>query len=56
MTPDDDPRPQPPEPPDDDACCGNGCEPCVYDLYDQARERYRVALREWEARHPQRDA
>jgi cytochrome-b5 reductase len=22
-----------PEPPDASECCGNGCDPCVYDIY-----------------------
>jgi len=50
--PDDDPVPVAPTPPDDDACCGNGCDPCVYDLYDTERERYFSALRAWMQRHP----
>ncbi|WP_199542652.1 oxidoreductase-like domain-containing protein [Paraburkholderia kururiensis] len=46
----DDPRPQPPLRPTDDDCCRGGCAPCVFDLYDEACERYRVALAAWEAR------
>lgn len=46
-----DPMPQAPEAPDLDACCGNGCEPCIFDLHDMAMDRYRQALREWKARH-----
>ena len=49
-TPVPDERPQPPEPPDLDACCGNGCEPCIFDLHDLAMDQYRQALRAWEAR------
>lgn len=49
---DDDPPPVAPPWPDDDACCGNGCDPCIYDLHAEAMERYRQALREWKARHP----
>jgi hypothetical protein len=49
-----DPRPVEPAPPDDDACCGNGCEPCIYDLYNAERERYFAALRAWEARQSKR--
>jgi len=45
-----DPRPQPPEPPEPSDCCQSGCIPCVYDLYDEARERYQEAL----ARTPSR--
>ncbi|HXD04776.1 MAG TPA: oxidoreductase-like domain-containing protein [Burkholderiaceae bacterium] len=45
--------PEPPEQPDLDACCGNGCDPCVFDTHDLAMDRYRQALREWRARHPE---
>lgn len=45
--------PQAPEAPDLDACCGNGCEPCIFDLHDMVMDRYRQALREWKARHPE---
>ena len=48
--PNDDPPPQPPVEPDLDACCGNGCEPCIFDIYGAERERYFAALREWQAR------
>ena len=51
--PDVDPMPQPPAQPDLDACCGNGCEPCIFELYDLEMDRYRQALRAWRARHPQ---
>ena len=37
-----------PEPAD---CCQGGCERCVYDLYEEAMDRYRDALRAWQARH-----
>jgi hypothetical protein len=33
-------------------CCHSGCDPCIFDLYDEALERYRTALAEWQARHP----
>ena len=52
----DDPRPQPPVPPEDDECCHSGCTPCVYDLYDEALDRYRDALAAWEARKAERRA
>jgi Oxidoreductase-like protein, N-terminal len=45
-----DPAPLPPEPLPDDACCGNGCDPCVFDLYYAELDRYRAALRAWQAR------
>ena len=50
---DPDPMPQPPPQPDLDACCGNGCDPCVFDYYDLAMDEYRQALRAWRARHPE---
>ncbi|HTH60024.1 MAG TPA: oxidoreductase-like domain-containing protein [Paraburkholderia sp.] len=53
---DDDPRPQPPVRPDDDECCHSGCTPCVFDLYEDALDRYRAALAAWEARDAQRRA
>lgn len=43
--------PQPPEQPDLDACCGNGCDPCIFDSYDLAMDEYRQALRAWKARN-----
>ncbi|QQC67131.1 oxidoreductase-like domain-containing protein [Paraburkholderia ginsengisoli] len=46
----DDPQPQPPVQPDLDDCCHSGCNPCVFDLYDAALERYRSALAEWQER------
>ncbi len=45
-----DPMPQPPEQPDINACCGNGCDPCIFDLHDLAMDEYRRALRAWQAR------
>ncbi|MDC8786458.1 oxidoreductase-like domain-containing protein [Roseateles koreensis] len=48
-----DPMPQPPVQPDLDACCGNGCEPCIFDLHDLAMDAYRQALRAWKARQAQ---
>lgn len=47
-----DPMPQPPPEPDFDACCGNGCDPCIFDLHDLEMDRYRQALRAWRERHP----
>ncbi|MDR6490475.1 oxidoreductase-like domain-containing protein [Paraburkholderia sp. DD10] len=49
-TPRDDPPPVPPVRPDLDDCCHSGCNPCVFDLYDEALERYQAALAEWQAR------
>jgi hypothetical protein len=50
----DDPAPQPPPEPDLEACCGQGCDPCVFDLYAEARERYEAALRAWQERQRER--
>jgi hypothetical protein len=47
---DDDPPPEAPTPPDADACCGSGCERCVFDVFEDARERYLESLREWQER------
>ncbi len=53
VTDDPDPMPLPPPPPDFDACCGNGCDPCIFDLHDLAMDDYRRALRAWRERHPE---
>ncbi len=50
----DDPRPQPPERPGDDECCQSGCDPCVFDFYAEALQRYREELAAWEAREAAR--
>lgn len=42
------PRPTPPVRPDNDECCRSGCDPCIFDLYADALDRYQVALRNWE--------
>ena len=34
--------PRPPREPDLDECCGSGCDPCVFDLYEQRLERWRA--------------
>lgn len=47
-----DPRPQPPREPEPGECCQSGCEPCVYDRYWDALDRYERALGEWLLRHP----
>lgn len=48
----DDPPPLPPVEPDPGDCCGNGCDPCIFDLYEEARQHYREALAAWRERHP----
>ena len=52
MTDEADPKPQPPQAPEPNDCCYSGCNPCVYDIYWAALERYERALGEWQARHP----
>jgi hypothetical protein len=49
---DDDPRPRPPAEPDPDDCCRSACQVCIFDLYEEALERYRIALAAWQQRHP----
>lgn len=43
------PLPPPPREPDLDECCGSGCDPCVFDLYDQRVERWRARCEAIEA-------
>jgi hypothetical protein len=50
VQPDDDPEPLPPREPDLDECCGSGCEPCVFDRYADALDRYEAARAAWQAR------
>ncbi len=53
---DDDPPPQPPPEIDLDACCGQGCAPCVLELIADAQERYRAELAAWQARRAARSS
>lgn len=39
-----------PEPPSPDECCGNGCSPCVFDIYSDAYDKYERELFEYEKR------
>ena len=50
----DDPRPEEPIEPDLNECCGNGCEPCVFDTYAEDRRAWQQAVKEWEERHRDR--
>ena len=50
----DDPRPVAPVQPELEDCCRSGCTPCVFDLYEDAMDRYRVQLARWEARRGKR--
>jgi hypothetical protein len=52
ISPDLDPAPEPPARPQASDCCRGGCDPCVFDLYEEALARYEQALCEWRARHP----
>ena len=49
-----DPRPEPPVRPGIEDCCKSSCDPCVFDLYDAALERYEAELEAWEIRQSQR--
>lgn len=46
----DDPPPTPPIEPALEDCCQSGCNPCIFDIYQDALERYRLALQKWQAR------
>jgi Oxidoreductase-like protein, N-terminal len=46
------PPPVEPVQPDLDDCCNRGCYPCVFDVYDEAMDRYRAALKIWEKQNP----
>lgn len=50
-----DPRPVAPEAPLPSDCCESGCDPCVYDSYNEALAYYREQLARWRARHPGAD-
>jgi len=52
---DDDPRPVPPERPDREDCCKGDCNPCIFDVYEDALDRYRSDLRAWEERQARRE-
>jgi hypothetical protein len=38
--------PPPPEKPEPYECCGRGCEPCIFDYYDAALDRWSARIRE----------
>ena len=44
MTTETDEMPQPPQEPEQGACCGSGCIPCVYDRYWEELDEYERAL------------
>jgi hypothetical protein len=43
-------RPVPPARPNPEDCCGGGCNPCIFEQYEEAMERYEQALERWNAR------
>ena len=45
------PPPIPPPEPPMEACCGRGCDPCIFDLYERELERYRARLRAWQEKN-----
>ncbi|KAL4501470.1 hypothetical protein ABPG72_021277 [Tetrahymena utriculariae] len=45
------PKPQRPEEPDQDDCCGSGCQVCVFDRYYQKLEEYEEKMMEWEEKY-----
>lgn len=51
-----DPPPLEPTRPEDYECCGNGCEPCVFDLHAQAVDRWRAEMKAWRERQAARRA
>ena len=53
---DQDPPPAPPTAPADEECCGNGCDPCIFDLYGFEQERYFKELKAWRERQAQKIA
>src|SRR4029453_17395477 len=40
-----DPRPVAPVRPSREDCCKGSCDPCIFDVYDDALDRYRRALK-----------
>jgi hypothetical protein len=51
--PDPDPMPVEPIQPELEACCGNGCDPCIFDLHAFEMDAWRQKMRAWRARHPE---
>lgn len=46
----DDPPPAEPLPPDESACCGSGCDPCVWDFFNDERRQWQAEMAAWQAR------
>lgn len=45
-----DPEPRKPVEPDPAGCCGSGCVRCIFDIHDDAMQRYREELAAWRRR------
>jgi hypothetical protein len=54
-SPEDDPLPVPPERPSYEDCCRGACDPCIFDVYEEAMERYRAELKAWQDRNRKRE-
>jgi len=54
LPPGDDPPPIPPVAPTMRDCCRGGCDPCVFQVYEEELARYEAKLREWNLRQPGR--
>ena len=50
-----DPETVPPRQPELGECCASGCVPCVFDLYEDAMERYRAQHHAWKTRQARRE-
>ncbi|HEY8615365.1 oxidoreductase-like domain-containing protein [Phenylobacterium sp.] len=37
--------PRRPERPDDEMCCKRGCDPCIFDYYERALDRWEAKVR-----------
>ena len=51
----DDTLPVPPARPGNDECCRGACDPCIFDVYEDALERYRTEVRAWQERKKPRE-
>jgi hypothetical protein len=45
-----DPAPVPPVAPTMRDCCRGGCEPCVFQVYEEELATYEIRLKEWNKR------
>jgi hypothetical protein len=52
LIPDDDPPPIAPVAPTMRDCCRGGCDPCVFQVYEEELARHEAKLNEWRLRHP----